>query len=35
VAPKRAAGNGSGGPVGKMQAVLASAVNEPADWKEF
>ena len=35
-APKRAAaGNGSGGPVGRMQVALASAVNEPADWKEF
>ena len=35
-APKRAAaGNGSGGPVGRMQATLASAINEPADWKEF
>jgi methyl-accepting chemotaxis protein len=34
--PKRAAAaNGSGGPVGKMQAALATAVNEPADWKEF
>ena len=35
-APKRAAvGNGSGGPVGKMQAALAVAVDQEADWKEF
>ncbi len=35
-APQRAAaGHRSGGPVGRMQAQLATAVNEPADWKEF
>ncbi len=35
-APKRtAAGNGSGGPVGRMQVALASAVNQEPDWKEF
>jgi methyl-accepting chemotaxis protein len=34
VAPKRAAGGGRG-PVGKMQAALATAVNSESDWKEF
>jgi len=33
-APKRAAA-ASGGPVGKMQAALAVAVDQEADWKEF
>jgi len=33
-APKRAA-NGGGGPVGRMQAALATAVQADADWKEF
>jgi methyl-accepting chemotaxis protein len=33
-APKRAAAGGRG-PVGRMQAVLATAVNSEADWKEF
>ena len=33
-APKRAA-NGSGGPVGRMQAALATAVQTDPDWKEF
>jgi methyl-accepting chemotaxis protein len=31
-APKQSAG---GGPVGRMQAALATAVNEDPDWKEF
>jgi methyl-accepting chemotaxis protein len=31
-APKRAA---SGGPVGRMQTALATAVRADADWKEF
>jgi methyl-accepting chemotaxis protein len=35
-APKRAAAGGnSGGPVGRMQAALATAVNSDPDWKEF
>jgi methyl-accepting chemotaxis protein len=34
-AGKRAAGNGSGGRVGRRQAALATAVNDPGDWKEF
>jgi methyl-accepting chemotaxis protein len=36
-APKRAAtrGNGSGGPVGRMQAAIATAVSSDPDWKEF
>jgi methyl-accepting chemotaxis protein len=33
-APKRVA-NGSGGPVGRMQAALATAVHADPDWKEF
>jgi methyl-accepting chemotaxis protein len=33
-APKRAAAGGNG-PVGRMQAQLATAVNADADWKEF
>jgi methyl-accepting chemotaxis protein len=36
VAPKRAAaGINGGGPVGRMHAALATAVNGDADWKEF
>ena len=36
VAPKRtAAGGNSGGPVKRMQAALATAVNSEPDWKEF
>jgi methyl-accepting chemotaxis protein len=35
-APKRAvAGGNSGGPVGRMQTALATAVNSEPDWKEF
>ena len=36
-APKRAAAgaNGSGGPVRRMQAAIATAVNGEPDWKEF
>ncbi|MBI3703656.1 MAG: hypothetical protein HY244_07400, partial [Rhizobiales bacterium] len=35
-APKRVVAGGSrGGPVGRMQAALATAVNEDPDWKEF
>ena len=35
-APKRAvAATNAGGPVRRMQAALATAVNEKADWKEF
>jgi hypothetical protein len=34
VAPKRAAAGG-GGPVGRMQTALATAVKSDADWKEF
>ena len=35
-APKRAvAGNSRGGPVGRMQAALATAVKDDPDWKEF
>jgi methyl-accepting chemotaxis protein len=35
-APKRAAAGGnSGGPVGRMQAALATAVKTDPDWKEF
>ncbi len=33
-APKRAA-SGGGGPVGRMQTALATAVQADADWKEF
>ena len=34
--PKRAAsGSGTGGPVGRMHAALAAAVNNDPDWKEF
>jgi hypothetical protein len=36
VAAKRAAAGGNGsGPVPRMQAALAQAVNQDADWKEF
>jgi methyl-accepting chemotaxis protein len=36
VAPKRAAaGSNGGGPVGRMQTALATAVKNDADWKEF
>jgi len=35
VAPKRAAGNGSGGSLGRMQGEFASAVNQDANWAEF
>jgi methyl-accepting chemotaxis protein len=34
-APKRAPGGARGGPVGRMQAGLAVAVNKSPDWKEF
>jgi methyl-accepting chemotaxis protein len=36
-APKRALGgvNGSGGPVGRMQAAIVTAVQKNPDWKEF
>jgi methyl-accepting chemotaxis protein len=34
-APKRAPVAAKGGPVGRMQAALAVAVKENADWKEF
>jgi hypothetical protein len=35
-APKRAvAGSSRGGPVGRMQAALATAVKDDPDWKEF
>jgi methyl-accepting chemotaxis protein len=33
-APKRAA-SGGGGPVGRMQSALATAVQANPDWKEF
>jgi hypothetical protein len=29
------AGGNSGGPVGRMQAALATTVNSDPDWKEF
>ena len=36
MAQKRAAaGNGSGGPVGRMQAQLSAAIDQDPDWKEF
>jgi hypothetical protein len=36
VTAKRAAAGGNGsGPVPRMQAALAQAVNQDADWKEF
>ncbi len=36
VTAKRAAAGGNGsGPVPRMQAALATAVNQDADWKEF
>jgi methyl-accepting chemotaxis protein len=34
-APKRAAGLNGGGPVGRMQAALATAVRSDPDWQEF
>jgi methyl-accepting chemotaxis protein len=34
-APKRAAALNGGGPVGRMQAALATAVRNDPDWKEF
>ena len=34
-APKRAAASNAGGPVRRMQAALATAVNSEPDWKEF
>jgi len=34
-APKRAAASNEGGPVRRMQAALATAVNSEPDWKEF
>jgi len=35
-APKRvAAGANGGGPVGRMQTALATAVNSEPDWKQF
>ena len=34
-APKRAAAENVGGPVRRMQAALATAVNSEPDWKEF
>ena len=34
-APKRATAGKEGGPVRRMQAALATAVNSEADWKEF
>jgi methyl-accepting chemotaxis protein len=34
-APKRAANSKAGGPVRRMQAALATAVNSEPDWKEF
>ena len=36
VTPKRAAANGrGGGPVGRMQAALATAIHDDPEWKEF
>jgi methyl-accepting chemotaxis protein len=36
VAPKRAAANGrGGGPVGRMQTALATAIHDDPEWKEF
>jgi electron transfer flavoprotein alpha subunit len=36
VAPKRVAAAGrGGGPVGRMQAALASAIHDDPEWKEF
>jgi methyl-accepting chemotaxis protein len=34
-APRRAAGAANGGPVGRMQSALATAVKEDPEWKEF
>jgi methyl-accepting chemotaxis protein len=34
-APKRAAGLNGGGPVGRMQSALATAVRSDPDWQEF
>ena len=34
-APKRAAGLNGGGPVGRMQSALATAVRNDPDWQEF
>jgi methyl-accepting chemotaxis protein len=34
-APKRAVAGNSGGPVGRMQTALATAVKADPDWKEF
>jgi len=33
--PKRAAANGRGGPVGRMQTALATAIHDDPEWKEF
>ena len=35
VAPKRVAKGNAGGPVGRMQGALATAVDAETDWKEF
>jgi hypothetical protein len=36
VTPRRAAAaNGGGGPVGRMQAALATAIHDDPEWKEF
>jgi hypothetical protein len=37
VTPKRAAAaaNGGGGPVGRMQTALATAIHDDPEWKEF
>jgi hypothetical protein len=36
-APRRAvaAANGGGGPVGRMQTALATAIHDDPEWKEF
>jgi methyl-accepting chemotaxis protein len=34
-APRRAAASSNGGPVGRMQSALATAVKEDPEWKEF
>jgi hypothetical protein len=36
VTPRRAVANGKGGgPVGRMQAALATAIHDDPEWKEF
>ena len=35
VTPRRAAANGRGGPVGRMQTARATAIQDDPEWKEF